>query len=310
MFHISYTHAIWLSLPAIYANFYGFVWATGRQLCHMAKSGLLPIQLSYMSWSNTPYIASICGTLVCFFIVLCAYYNVFYISFSTDLFRISVLCSYIVYLMLFYSYLIFKDKYSSLAREFHSPLGMFGALLGMTIFSMNAIGMLGFECGQTNQMPLIILSSITCLSTIVYYFILHGNQTFSPEERDQLFKAYLINANIKTRQMMKQRNKAAAAAANIAINANSNNINNNDSSSVMMKNSLQSNSTITATTATTTTRIPIKKMKKHNHVVPEDLEMVITSSKATTNTSNNITNTTTNMLMSPKEEEMLPAEQV
>ena len=55
-------------------------------------------------------------------------------------------------------------------------------------------------------------------SDALNYSIKHYNQTFSPEERDQLFKAYLINANINTRQMMKQRNKAAAA---VAINANS-----------------------------------------------------------------------------------------
>jgi len=35
--NIPYSHAIWLSLPAIYANFYGHVWAYGRQMSQMAN---------------------------------------------------------------------------------------------------------------------------------------------------------------------------------------------------------------------------------------------------------------------------------
>jgi len=105
MFNIPYySHAIWLSLPAIYANFYGHVWAYGRQMSQMAKSGLLPIQLTWMSpWTDTPYVASICGTLMAFLNALCAYYNVFYISFASDLVDIAIMCSYLVFMGLFLS---------------------------------------------------------------------------------------------------------------------------------------------------------------------------------------------------------------
>jgi hypothetical protein len=97
MFNISYERAIWLSFPAIYANFYGFVWAYGRQISAIAKSGLLPAVFTWMSpWTDTPYIASVFGTITSFAIALCAFYNVFYDSFQDDLIHICTLSSNIV----------------------------------------------------------------------------------------------------------------------------------------------------------------------------------------------------------------------
>ena len=130
-------------------------------------------KLTWMSpWTDTPNVASICGTLMAFLNALCAYYNVIYISFASDWVNISVMCSYLVFMGLFLSYMLFKDKYSSLARESHSPIGNYGAVLWLAIFGMNFIGMVGFQCGE-NKMPLIIFTVLTLLSTIFYFTILH-----------------------------------------------------------------------------------------------------------------------------------------
>jgi len=99
--------------------------------------------------------------------------------------------------------MLFKDKYSSLAREFHSPIGNYGAVLWLAIFGMNFIGIL---CDFN-------VVEIKCHGSYLLYWpyyqrysislsYIHGNKTFSQEEKDQLFKAYLINANTKTRQIM------------------------------------------------------------------------------------------------------------
>jgi hypothetical protein len=47
--------------------------------------------------------------------------------------------------------------------------------------------------------------------SIYYYLILHGNQHFSEEEKQDLFKAYLINANVKSREAVKKRQQQKAA---------------------------------------------------------------------------------------------------
>jgi hypothetical protein len=65
--------------------------------------------------------------------------------------------------------------------------------LGMMIFALDTIGTVGFEFGSDNQMPLIIIIVICVLMTIYYVTILRGTQKISEEEKEQLFKAYLIN---------------------------------------------------------------------------------------------------------------------
>jgi ethanolamine permease len=100
MFNISYQRALWLSLPGVYANFFGFVWAYGRQMSAMAKSGLLPEVFAWVSpWTDTPYVASIVGTIASFALAMCAHYQVFGTLFEDQLMQIYVLASYIVYIL-------------------------------------------------------------------------------------------------------------------------------------------------------------------------------------------------------------------
>jgi len=192
MFNISMSQAMWLSFPALFGNFYGFVWAYGRQLSSMAKSGLLPEVLGSMTdATDTPWVALLLGLILSFSLALLSYYDVLYPEFGADVKHMYMLSSYVIYVFMFISYIVFKSKYSSLTRSFSSPLGIYGAFVGLGVFLLNTVSVL---LNVTNdEIPLYVLIVVTILVACYYLLVLQGKQQFSEEEKQQLFKAYLIN---------------------------------------------------------------------------------------------------------------------
>ena len=212
MFNISMSQAMWLSFPALYGNFYGFVWAYGRQLSSMAKSGLMPEFVGWMTKkTDTPWVALLLGMLLSYVLALFSFYEVFYIDFGTDVKHMYMLSSYVIYIFMFVSYIIFCQKYSSLARSYVSPLGIYGGYVGLIIFVLNIICIL-IEY-SSDEIPLYFLAFLSVAIAIYYFVILQGKQQFSEEEKQQLFKAYLINANVKSRQKVRRKAQARRGAA-------------------------------------------------------------------------------------------------
>lgn len=102
------------------------------------------------------------------------------------------LASYFVFVGAFLAYLQFHHKYSTLTRAFSSPLGDKGAILGLMIFLFGMITCIGFQ-GKAAIFPC-VLFTILIISLVIYFQVFMAkNQIFSEEERDELFKAYLIN---------------------------------------------------------------------------------------------------------------------
>jgi amino acid transporter len=192
IFGLSPLQARWLSFPALYGNFYGFVWVSGRQLSSMAKSGLLPDACGLMTKAtDTPYVALLVGMTGCIVLALLSYYDAIDVHFKEDVKHIFMLSSYVIAISLFISYIVFKQRYSSLERSFSSPLGIYGAIVGMFIFGCNTVAIL--INNGIYQTPFVILIVTVAAMSIYYFIVLHGNQHFSEEEKEKLFKAYLIN---------------------------------------------------------------------------------------------------------------------
>ena len=227
IFNISLGQAQWVSFPGLFANFYGFVWASGRQFSSMAKSGLLPAQMGFMTpGTDTPYVSLITGMILSIALALISYYDVINIHFKEDVKHMYMLSSYVISIAMFVSFIVFKQKYSSLPRSFSSPFGVYGAVLGMMIFFGNSISVV--IASSNFQLPIVVLIAATILMAVYYIFVLHGNQQFSEEEKEKLFKAYLINgeqfylnrsvesyfllhvANLKSRAAQKNRKSAGS----------------------------------------------------------------------------------------------------
>lgn len=225
------THAAaWLSVLPVFASIVGFVWAYGKQLAAIAESGLLP---SFFAWrtasgiidptvtppisssrlfgisssvvgKSVPYMALLSGSVISFAVTLLI---LLLPSSSTTsdhsiantamshLGDIAAFAAYITYIYLFCSYITFKGRYSTVARTFESPLGVYGALLGLAIQFVHIIGIIGFRDRQ-RQVALIVIAVLGIAGSIFYFQHLAKKQKFSDSEKKEFFKAYLIKGKI------------------------------------------------------------------------------------------------------------------
>jgi hypothetical protein len=88
------------------------------------------------------------------------------------------------------SFIVFRLYYSSIKREFTSPLGIPGAVYGLLVFLFMFIILSWFE-----SQPAIMIFAIYVALLVAYYFlVVQKRQVFSEEEKTVLFKAYLIKS--------------------------------------------------------------------------------------------------------------------
>ena len=89
------------------------------------------------------------------------------------------------------SYLYFHFHLSELQRSFRNPFGIYGAIYAILTFSIAIIsgtflkGVHGFIAGA-------ICAAFLLGVWIFYYVYMAKHQHFSDEEREMMFKAYLI----------------------------------------------------------------------------------------------------------------------
>jgi amino acid transporter len=180
-----------LNVPAIFATAFGFIFAAGKQMSAMAKSGLFPAILGRATMTTrTPY-ASILFVSFCAFIVALIVYFIDH-TLVDELFHICALGSYLVYIGIMISYIVYKQKYVTLPRGFKNPLGISTACLGICIFTICAISIIGFEKNQSHVALVFLIFYILAVS--FYYFrYARFQQKFSDNEQNVMFSAYVIN---------------------------------------------------------------------------------------------------------------------
>lgn len=102
-----------LALPGLFSTSFGFMFAYGRQLFSMSRSGLFPRFLSrtYGKY-DTPYSALLSGSALSYFVLLLLYFTV--PQFGSKLFNICMLGSCTVYISLARAYIVCYDRYSSM----------------------------------------------------------------------------------------------------------------------------------------------------------------------------------------------------
>lgn len=190
VFRITKTLGHLFALPGIMAKCFSFMYCYGRQSISMAGSGIIPaiFQLSIPVF-NTPYFALIFICILSFILNLIM--NAFPIStvqFFSDIVCIS---TSVVLIFFFLAYIQFTRNFSSLERLVINPLGIPGACIGIMIFMFCLIAALGFR--GSRYLSVVFLVVVTIGIIIVNQVFLKGMNKFSEEEKNELFKAYLIN---------------------------------------------------------------------------------------------------------------------
>jgi ethanolamine permease len=192
---ISEKAATWLNLPGMFGSVFCFIWAYGRQLLSISKSGLLPKIFQKTTSRGVPIVSLLVGSLVSYFVNAVSYYNVISPELADNIGHTSTLSSFIIFGYFFISYIIFKIKYTSLQRAFTSPLGIPGALFGMSMAICQIVSLTGYHA-HDNISPIILAPYIVLIVVIYFAFMAH-RQKFSEEEKKELFKAYLISGKYR-----------------------------------------------------------------------------------------------------------------
>lgn len=197
-FDISHHAATWFSVPSVFGAIFGFTFAFGRQMTSLASSGLLPSALrsSSTSGSNSTK-ALLAGTTVSVSIALWIYYMD--AQDTKDLFAWGWLGSYFVYIFTFISFIEMRHKFSVLQRQFVNPLGIPSAIVGMCIFTINFISVVGFQGQEESAIhryhPIIGFTICLILAITWYFSVAKYSQCFSAEEQKIMFSAYIIKGN-------------------------------------------------------------------------------------------------------------------
>ena len=189
IFGISYYGGVWLHLPGLVASSFGFVYCAGRQLYKISESTLLPkIFMTKTPYFSTPYVGFLLIIVTCGVLSLSGVYNRDIIILMES---VTVISTAVVFMMSGISYFYFHYHLSELQRHFRSPLGIYGAGYAILTFSIAIVagtflkGIDGFIAGGICGLYLMGV-------WLFYYLYMKKHQHFSEEERELMFKAYLI----------------------------------------------------------------------------------------------------------------------
>eukprot|EP01040_Poterioochromonas_malhamensis_P003126 gene3126-3327_t len=188
-FGISDQLATILSYPALYISNALFIYGYGKQLRALAKSRLLPSYFKLtLTDSAIPYVALIIGSIIGYImlVVLTKGYGYTYDShLINQLFNAAMLGSYFTFIIMCISFIIFRYKYSNLSRSFRSPVGIYGAIY------------------EDNYYTLYFFIGFISIISIYYYYYARYHQVFSEEEQSIMFIVYLMKANQKKHQALR-----------------------------------------------------------------------------------------------------------
>jgi hypothetical protein len=102
-----------------------------------------------------------------------------------------MLCAFASYGTQFASFVVLRTKYATIKREFTSPLGMAGAVYGFVVFTLPFIAICGF---QENFIAIATFIVFIAIITLYYVCVAQERQFFSEEEKEVMFRAYLMKS--------------------------------------------------------------------------------------------------------------------
>lgn len=206
VFGVNHMTVSFFSLPGIFSTGFGFMFAYGRQLYSMSKSGLFPRFLSrtYGPY-ETPASALIIGSIMSYCILLILYYTV--PDFGVKIFNICMLGSCSVYIALARAYMVCYDRYSNLERQFHSPFGKWAAYWVVAVFSLMIVCLAFFQ--DDDFLSISVFIAFVVIGWVYYHFVAQKREFFSEEEQKKFMKAYILNANHKKKHINRGSNSIA-----------------------------------------------------------------------------------------------------
>lgn len=179
-----------LSIVGVFCSGYGIMFAYGRQMYSMARSGLFP-QIFTKTYADrgTPAASLILSSLIGYAFAVIARLTDYDLV-SNVMFSLGMIGSMVTYVSIFVAFIIIRVKFYMIPRPFQSALGMPGAIIGLICGMVMVIGMLGWSKYTLHGLVGLVAWFIVGVS--YYVFIGRKHVVLSPEEQFALFLIYSI----------------------------------------------------------------------------------------------------------------------
>ena len=144
IFNCSQRQAVIVSFPASFAAAYGRMFAYGRQISSMGKSGMLhPFFGKDLESRHTPFNGLVLDSVLGYGMCLLAYFQKS-IQF-TEMLKFALLGSFTSFVAQLCSFIMFQGTFSNIRREFISPAGIPGAVYAIIWFVLCFISIAFFQ---------------------------------------------------------------------------------------------------------------------------------------------------------------------
>lgn len=181
------SQAILFSIVPVYVACFGYAFSYGRLVCALSRSGLFPSYGSIVYGERqSPISAMIGGNLLVFVVMVILFANGID---ERTIFASGSMASLVVYASVFVSYLVFRNRFTTLPTTFVNPFGSASALLGLAVFSITTMFIFGFFAHRVAS-SIIFVVFITVIS--LNYCRIGASQSYSQEEQSILLVLYVM----------------------------------------------------------------------------------------------------------------------
>lgn len=186
-FDVKSSQAILFSIVPVYVTCFGYAFSYGRLVCALSRSGLFPSYGSIVYGERqSPISAMIGGNLLVFVVMVILFVNGID---ERTIFASGSMASLVVYASVFVSYLIFRNRFTTLPTTFVNPFGSASAVVGLSVFSISTMYIFGFFAHRVAS-SIIFIVFIAVIS--LNYCRIGASQSYSQEEQSILLVLYVM----------------------------------------------------------------------------------------------------------------------
>ncbi|CAK4086442.1 unnamed protein product [Aphanomyces euteiches] len=179
MFKITDTFSTILFFPACLSSFPGLLLSSSNILASMSESKLLPYDVHTRHPTlHSPIRALLCTSTWAF---ATCFITAYLPDFDYTMYSVTILFSCLAFTSQCFGYAYLKRRYKTMSREFHSPLGVPGAVYAVLIFTCCAISTLVIQ--ETNLSCTITVVCVFGALSLYYQVYAKTRQTISEDER-------------------------------------------------------------------------------------------------------------------------------
>ncbi|MEP7364941.1 MAG: amino acid permease [Acidobacteriota bacterium] len=154
-----------ISLTGLIASFHSIIYAYGRLLFALSRSGYLPAALGYVGRWHTPSVALIFGGVLG--LALCFLAQRYSTSVGAAMLNMAVFGALISYILVLLSFIKLRTDMPLMRRPYRSPLGIPGAVMGILL----SIICLGATFAIPSFRPGVAGTAVFVLVMLAYYWL-------------------------------------------------------------------------------------------------------------------------------------------